>query len=522
VTLSTAIWGDHTYIGNGNDEPSFTFTGFQAGAACSGCFAGYLGTDDYSLPLRGETSGANPLFTWKPIAGKLAYWVIVAKDPSFTTIVDYALTRIPAYAVRTGTQPRTYADEETSYYWVVLPGTGTNGSGAPGNPAFGAYADFQKQTTPPDLLAPAEGASFARQPTFQWSSVFGAKRYHLQVDDETSFSSPIDDLRTSATTYTSLKSFNSAQTFYWRVAPEDENNTALTWSATGSFQVDLPAPVMNTADLGTGDFLPVVSWQPVSGAVEYELQVQEADGDHKEYAGFPSTAASWEKMSGVGILTLKVRALFPTSSTFTRVPGPWSEPTIFTHTIREPTTPASDAGVNKLVLSWDAKTGTKQYKVQVSSRADFAPFIESKSTDNPTFAPTLNSGSYASGGSFFWRVAAVDSDGNVGDWATRTFDLPALTTVVPPLKIFRLSATGRLVRNRYRTVTVTVRNLETSAPVFGASVRASGQGVLVTKFTNLNGVASLRLKPTRLGLVTFRVSRSGFATKTFTKRVYRP
>jgi hypothetical protein len=522
VTLSAAIWGDHTYIGNGGDEPSFTFTGFPAGSACQSCNAGYLGSDDYSLPIRGETKGANPLFTWKPITGKLAYWVIVAKDPSFTTIVDYAITNIPAYAVRTGSAARTYPDEETSYYWVVLPSNFIDGAGAPGNPALGAYADFQKQTDQPDLIEPDEGATFTGQPTFRWSSVFGARRYHLQVDDETSFSTPIDDVRTSGTTYTSLKSYNAAQTFYWRVAPEDENNTALTWSPTSSFEVDLPAPIMDQADFGTGDFLPVVSWSAVQGAVEYELQVQEADGDHKEYSGFPSTAASWEKMSGVGILTLRIRALFPTTSTFTRVPGPWSSSAIFTHTIKEPNNPASTVGVNRLVLSWDAKTGTKQYKVQVSSRADFAPFIESKSTDNPTFAPTLNSSSYASGGAFFWRVAAVDSDGNVGDWVTRTFDLPPITTAPASLKVFALSSTGKLVARRTRTVTVTVKNQETSAAVLGASVRASGPGVLVTKFTNSNGVASFSLKPTKTGYVYFRVSKSGFATKTFRKRVYAP
>jgi hypothetical protein len=522
VNLSTAIWGDHTYIGNGFDEPSFTFTDYPAGSPCQGCNAGYLGTDDYQFPIRGTTSDANPLFTWQPIQGKLAYWVIVAKDPSFTTIVDYAITNIPAYAVRTSSNPRTYADEETSYYWVVLPSNSLNGAGAPGNPAFGAYADFQKQTTPPDQLAPLDGAVFSGQPRFQWTSVLGARRYHLQVDDEPSFGSPIDNVTTTSTAYTSLKSYSAAQTYYWRVAPEDENNTALTWSDMDTFQVDYPAPTFDQADFGTGDFLPVVSWSNVQGAVEYELQVQESDGDHKEYDGFPSTAASWEKMSGVGILTLRIRALFPTSSTFTRVPGPWSDPAIFTHTIHEPTNPASDVGVNKLVLSWDAKTGTKQYKVQVSTRADFSPYIESKSTDNPTFAPTLNSGSYASGGSFFWRVAAVDSEGNVGDWATRTFDLPALSTAPAALKKFALSSTGSLYKNRTRTITVTVKNLDTSAAVFGASVRASGCGVLVTKFTDASGVAKLTLKPTKTGYVTFRVSRSGFETKSFTKRVRRP
>jgi hypothetical protein len=522
VSLSAAIFGDQTYIGDGYSEPSFTFTDYPTGSDCQGCNGGYLGSDDYVLPQRGETLGENPIFTWKPITGKQSYWVVVAKDPSFTTLVDYAFVQTPAYAVRTGSNPSTYADEETSYYWAVFPASGFNGSGAPGNPAFSAYSDFEKQTAPPDQLSPLDGAVFSGQPRFQWTPILGARRYHLQVDDEPSFGSPIDNVTTASTAYTSLKSYSSAQTYYWRVAPEDENNTALTWSTTNSFQVNLPAPTMDQADFGTGDFLPVVSWSAVQGAVEYELQVQESDGDHKEYDGFPSTAASWEKMSGVGILTLRIRALFPTSSTFSDVAGPWSDAAIFTHTIHEPTNPASDVGVNKLVLSWDAKTGTKQYKVQVSTRADFSPYIESKSTDNPTFAPTLNSGSYASGGSFYWRVAAVDSDGNVGDWVTRTFDLPALSTAPAPLKTFALSSTGKLVKGRNKTVKVTVKNADSLASVYGASVRASGAGVLVTKFTAVDGTVSFTLKPTKVGYVTFRVSKSGYTTKSFTKKVFRP
>ena len=49
----------------------------------------------------------------------------------------------------------------------------------------------------------------------------------------------------------------------------------------------------------------------------------------------------------------------------------------------------SSAGANRLVLSWDAKTGTKQYKVQISKREDFNPSFETKTTDNPDWAPSL-------------------------------------------------------------------------------------------------------------------------------------
>jgi hypothetical protein len=525
VTMTTPIWGDYTFLGDGATAPTFTFTNFPVGDVCSACNPGYLGNDDYLLPIRGETVGAQPFFTWRPIAGKNAYWVIVAKDPSFSSIIDYAITRIPAYAVRTRTAPLTYADEETSYYWVVLPATGTNGSGAPGNPALGAYADFQKQTTPPEMLAPSDGASFAGQPTFEWASVPGARRYRVQVDDEITFSSPLDDKRTASTAFTSLETYESAQTYYWRVAPEDEQNKGLTWTDYRSFQISLPAPVMDEADFGTAEAPPVISWSAVPGAVSYTLDVQESDGDHSEFKGFPSTASSWQTFTGVGIMQLKVRAEFPTSSAFTTIPGPWSAISTFTHTIREPQNPTSDVGQNRLLLHWDAKTGMKHYKVQISAREDFSPFVEQKTTDDPRFASTMISTAFTNGGHFWWRVAGVDADGNTGDWATRQFDLPAMSSSGGPTVsgVFRLSSTGRLVKGRYRTVYITVKDSVSLAPIRFASVRASGAGVTTTtRLTNSSGVARFYLKPTRLRTVTFRVSKSGYTTAFLTKRVRRP
>jgi hypothetical protein len=522
--LSEEIWGDYTFLGNGSTEPSFTFTGYPTGDICApDCYAGFLGSDDYLLPIRGETKGENPLFIWNPIFGKQSYWVIVATDPAFSNIVDYAITRVPAYAVRTRTQPITYKDEETSYYWVVLPSSNDDGSGAPGNPAFGAYADFQKQTTPPDLLGPEDGASFAGQPTFQWTSIFGARRYHIQVDNETTFSTPIDNKFTASTAFTSLETYQPAQTYYWRVAPEDENKTSLTWSETRSFQISLPAPTFDHASFGSSDFLPVLSWSAVDGAVAYTLDVQEADGDHQTFKGFPSTAATWEKLTGLGIDTFKIRAEFPTDSTITTVAGPWSAPATFTKTLGPPGTPASDAALNRLVLSWSAKTGVKNYKVQVSKREDFSPYIESKTTDNPQYAPTLTSLSYKDGGNFWWRVQGVDSDGNAGEWVTRTFTLPPMTTGGGgSLAAFALSTKGAFVKNRFRTVYLWAKNSSTLAAVPSATVRVSGCGMLSTKFTNSGGRARFYLKASTTGTATFRVSKSGYTTKYLTRKCRLP
>jgi hypothetical protein len=515
LSLGDPVWGDYMFLDDGTGNgTSFEFAGFTAGGACSpSCNANYLGAEDYTLPIRGETVGRMPLFTWNPIAGKEGYWVIVAKDPSFSVIVDYAFTRIPAYAVRTASQPRTYADETTAFYWVVLPSNGTNGSGAPGNPSLGAYSNFHKQTDPPALISPPDATAFSGPPRFQWTSSEGARRYHLQVADEPTFGDPLADERTASTAFTALEQYPSAGTLYWRVQAEDENNIGLTWSDTGTFEIDLPAPELDPANVTAGDGLPVVSWEPVPGAISYDIHVQEPDGDFDDFGGFPSTAASWLKMTGVGIFTWQVRAEFPKGGTG-KTPGPWSETATYTRTIQEPQAPTEDVGTNKLVLSWQAKTGVKNYKVQVSAREDFSPYIESKTTDNPSFAPAMTSLSYKNAATLYWRVAAVDADSNVGDWTTtRSFDWPGITTPAATLKTFSLSTKGYFVKSRYKTVYLYAKDSATLLPVSSAAVRVSGCGLLTTKFTNSSGAAKFYLKATKTGTATFRVSRSGYATK---------
>jgi hypothetical protein len=530
VSLSTAIYGDYTYLDDGTGA-SFTFTSYPSGGACSpDCNAGYLGTDDYLLPIRGETVGANPLLVWNPIAGRSSYWVLVSKDPSFSNVIDYGFTRIPAYAPRLGGTPKTYDDETTTYYWVVLPATGSNGSGAPGSPLPGAPATFEKQSTPPALISPDAGTSFPSQPTLRWSPTLGAKDYHLQVATESTFASPIDDVRTPSTEYTALKTYDAAKTLYWRVQADVENPTSagkgLTWSDWGTFQIDLPKPVLDPATPTVGDSsLPVLRWFPVDGAVSYSLRIHEPnDNTPNTYTGFPSTAASFSKITGTGIFTWEIRADFPNAPTGT-TPGPWSDPADFTHTIREPTNPVSSAGPNRLVMSWDAKTGTKQYRVQISKREDFNPLIEQKTTDNPDYAPPLTSSYYIAGGTFYWRVAAIDGDGNVGTYANNPahFTLPTASGGGTGPKHFKVTFTGRLVKNRTRDITVKVRDATTLNAVQGALVQASGAGMSTAlRTTNSSGVVKFRLKPTQLKKVTFRVSKLTYATVYIDRRVYRP
>ena len=292
-----------------------------------------------------------PLFTWKPLAGKNSYYVLVAKDPSFSNIVDYAFTQQPAYAPRTASQPTTYADEETLYYWAVLPANSANGDGAVGNPLQAAPENFQKLSNPPSQLAPSAGADVNGQPTFQWTSAEGARRYRLQVSNDPSFGTVLDDVQTASTAYTSATSYPADTVLYWRVRADDENLVGLRWSSVGtSSAASGSLAEVRAAD---GRHVPADRLEPRAGAVSYQVAIDEPDGDHAEYNDF---------RLGRRQLREDDRHRDPRSPCTRQLPDedrtdhvrPWSATSQFTRTMSR-TGARTDASPNHLLFAWDPK-----------------------------------------------------------------------------------------------------------------------------------------------------------------------
>jgi hypothetical protein len=447
--------------------------------------------------------------------GRQSYFVLVAKDASFSNIVDYAFTQVPAYAPRGPAWVMSYQDETTLFYWAVLPATDLNGNGAAGNPLVGAPSNFRKESIPPTLTTPTAGENVVGLPTFRWSPAEGARRYTLQISQDPSFGTTLDEVSTASTAYTASKSYPADTVLYWRVRANDENLVGLRWSAVGSFQRRLPAPAP-LFDALAGDMFPVISWAPVSGAVSYRIAVDEPDGEHYEYDDFRSAAAAFTKMTGTGIAGIRVRANFPTNTTAT-TPGPWSSTVFHTRTVGEPTGARTDATEDHVLFGWDPKPGTKQYRVLVASREDFSAVVEDVTTDNTSYAPNLTHVGYVRGGTFWWKVAAMDEDRNLGDFTrAHSFSLKGSATGgggggggVQTTQRLRLSMKGKLRAKRLRRVVVTVR--AGARPIAGARVRAFGLGVVTRwKPTNRYGRVVFRLKPKVRGVVFLQATKKGY------------
>jgi hypothetical protein len=511
------IYGDYTYLNPAGLGWAFEFTAYPSGGACSpSCTPDYLGSADYVVPQTGTTVTRTPYFTWKPLAGKQSYYVLVAKDPSFSNIVDYGFSQIPAYAPRGPFAPRTYSDESTLYYWAVLPATTFNGTGATGNPLAAAPQTFQKQSIPPTLMSPpnnpAAPYAFLSQPTFRWSPVLGARTYRLQVSQDPSFGNPIDDVTTDATAYSSNTTYPADTTLYWRVRANDENGIGLLWSDTGTFQKRLRTPALGVNPAG-GDFIPTWSWAPVDGAVAYDVAADLPDGTHRDINGLRTPVLTPVLMYGTGIFSWRVRAVYPRSP-FGTMPGPYTATHTFARTIAEPTGPRTDAAIDHVLMSWNPKPQVKGYEVQISGQPSFAQPIEVVRTDNTSYAPLLKFlpiGRFDTG-HFYWRVAAIDEGNNVGDF-TRVQE-------VKRTRRMRIVLTGSLRRRRTTLLVVGVKNFESGAGVAGAGIRITGAGMRARRVrTRVGGTAMVRVRPRRRGVVVFRATARGYRATSVSVRV---
>ncbi len=494
------VSGDWTYL-PANNSPAFTWTGSPAPGACS-C---ELAASDYNTPVTGSTLARMPLFTWDAIPGAQSYFVLVSRDPNFTNLVDYAFTKIPAYAPRTSNQTKGYPDELTSYYWAVLPARELDGSGVSANPLDGTPPSFEKQAVPPTLVAPDPGAVLDGPTTFRWTNAEAARRYRIQVSQDPSFANPIDDTVTDSTAYTSNTTYPANTTLYWRVRADAENGTGyvgLRWSDTGTFTKQLPAPVPDPGNPTGGALIPTWSWAPVPGAVSYDVTVEEPDGDRRNFDDLPLHAFTPVKMTGVGIFTAQVRANFPTATSQV-VPGPYSPLMPFARTIPEPGGASADKGANHLLFVWNPRPGAKQYRLQVSTRADFALPVETVLTQAPNHAPVLTQRDYMDGGTFYWRVAAIDADGNIGDYSP--------TQQVATTQRIRLSAYGSPYVRRKTTIIVSTRT--SRGPIAGVNVRLWGAGLRArTKRTAADGRVTFGITPRKRGRIYLRATKAGYFT----------
>lgn len=406
------VTSEWTYL-NGYDNPAFTFTEPPAGSACASTPA-----SAYRLPANGALTPRTPYFTWEPVAGAGGYYVVIARDPGFTQVVDVGFTEVNAYAPRLA-KGTPLSDETTAYYWAVVPVESANGEGVCSDPAHDNPQSFDKSSVPPEPISPADGAGVSSQPTFRWTAAENARDYQLQVSRDPTFGNPIDDVTTDATAYTSSSTYPADTVVYWRVRANDWNGQGLNWSPVRTFVRRLPVPSPTVGESG-GPSIPTLSWTPVQDAIAYDLHLEQPDGTTKDFT-LESPAATVVKYYGTGIWRWQVRAEFPTGLGG-KVAGGYSAAQPYLLTLGAPNGAYGVKTGGRLLISWNPDPAAKQYEVEVSPTDGFSTTVDTHRTDNTSWAPfNVNLSSARNRGRLYWRVAAIDQGGNVGAFATGSF-----------------------------------------------------------------------------------------------------
>ena len=482
---------------------------------CDSTCSGRLTAANIRTPGNAATIGKSPLICWKPadmssstpgVAPSQGYWVAIARDPSFTTIVQSAFTIEPCYAPRLP-----LVDEATQYYWQVIPISTVADSfsytvAAATLGGFLSAPSFQHASVPPTPTSPVGGATASGPVVFHWTTVpEQVKDYTIEVAQDDSFSTILESGNTDATSYSATTTYPVGATVFWRVRANNDDGKGLAWSATSSFVQTLPIPTITTAEPFSGETFPVLTWNPVPGAVSYEVQDVWPDASVHLTQNIPSTAVSYTKMTGIGHGTVQVRAVFPGNfkSAFTPTRD-------VVHTIGEPqgTHTLFTKKTGAITLVWKAKPNAKQYKVQIGRGTSFLTTVVDDTTDEALYTPLLTQQDFTDGGLLYWRVAAIDPDGNVGG-----FSRPVKLTLLARMILTASGVPARKTRGPF-TVTVTMPN---GKPLKSAKVRIAGAGISsITRITNKKGIATFSIKPLKKGAIGIRGTKNKYRTALLT------
>jgi hypothetical protein len=466
-------------------------------------------------PGSGTSVNKSPLICWKPadfdatasaVTPSDGYWVAIARDPNFSTIVQWAYTTETCFAPRSP-----LVDEATLYYWQVIPTLSTNpptyyDPTAGNEGGFFSPPSFQHASTPPTPVSPVGGASASGPVVFHWNPVpEQVRNYTIEVAQDDSFSTILESATTDATAYSATTTYPVGATVFWRVRANNDDAKGLAWSATSSFVQTLPIPTITTTDAFSGETFPALTWNPVPGAVSYEVQDVWPDASVHLTSNIPSTAVSYTKMTGTGHGTVQVRAVFP--GNFKSAYTPTRD---VVHTIGEPqgahTLFTKKSGA--LTLVWKAKPNAKQYKVQIGRGTSFLTTVVDDTTDEPLYTPLLTQQDFTDGGLLYWRVAAIDPDGNVGGYSR-----PVKLTLLARMNLTAGGPPARKTRGLF-TVTVTMPN---GKPLKAAKVRIAGAGISsITRITNKKGIATFTIKPLKKGSIGIRGTKNKYRTALLT------
>ena len=362
----------------------------------------------------GVSQGGIPILSWNRVSGATSYDVQVARPGAFETYLWSASTT-----------------NRQAVPHVQLPGGvlewRVRARGADGISGW-AQATFTKDALQgPTLQSPAPGAVLAQpaQPALlSWSPIRGAIGYTVQVGTDSNFvdSSLFKSYTTKTSSYVVPDPLVATQ-YFWRVQADMGSGIVTDWSAAGDYQIGgLARPVLVApADSPATDVKDVVlDWQPVLGAKTYNLQISTDQNFNTLVANI--TGITGTRFSPVTTLANDQYywRVTPVDAAGNKLD--WLDVDSWTFRRHWPDQPTLEFPGHQAVVGdpfyyqWTPTPLASSYRLELSRTAEFNPsdIVDRCETTNTTYVPIDSADCHpAALGTYYWRVIAIDSPGNI-------------------------------------------------------------------------------------------------------------
>jgi len=364
----------------------------------------------------GNDAQGRPTLKWNAVSGAAKYEVYRARSKDGT----YSLMSTQSATGYTNTSDLTNGN--TYYYKVrALDANGT----------AGAWSSVVSVTYKQTLSAPTvTGGNDAQgRPTLTWKAVTGAAKYEVYRARSRS-GEYIKYSTVTGTSYTNISYIENGNTYYYKVRALDANGTAGAWSSIVSvtYKQTLSAPTVTGGNDAQGR--PTLKWNAVTGAAKYEVyRARSLNGDYIKYSTVTGTSyTNTSYIEDGNTYYYKVRALDANGTA-----GAWSSIVSVTYkqTLSAPTVTGGNDAQGRPTLTWKAVSGAAKYEVY-RARSKDGTYSKYSTTTGTAYT---NSSYLTSGATYYYKVRALDANGNAGPYS-------AVVSVTCRLKLTAPTVTG--------------------------------------------------------------------------------
>ena len=293
--------------------------------------------------------------------------------------------------------------------------------------------DYKASSTQLSAPTVTGGNDSQGRPTLKWNAVSGAAKYEVYRARSKS-GDYIKYSTVTGTSYTNTSYIENGNTYYYKVRALKSDGTAGAWSSIVSVTYraastgTLSAPTVTGGNDAQGR--PTLKWNAVTGAAKYEVyRARSLNGDYIKYSTVTGTSyTNTSYIENGNTYYYKVRALDANGTA-----GAWSSVVSVTYkqTLSAPAVTGGNDAQGRPTLTWKAVSGAAKYEVY-RARSKDGTYTKYSTTTGTAYT---NSSYLTSGATYYYKVRALDANGNAGPYS-------AVVSVTCRLKLTAPTVTG--------------------------------------------------------------------------------